>query len=198
MKLPFVSHQRLLSTALAAVVGLGALVGTASAQSSRYDNGRRGVPPPPPTVRQSQPPARVKRSADYDRDHRHDHDHDDRRRVYLSRPRSSFTLTLGTGYAGRGYYYAPSGFDYFYEGPSVRFFRTQDEAYRAYPVYRPRGAGSVSASVQRALARRGYYSGPIDGALGAGSRRAIVRWQNDHGLRPTGEVTPGLLRSLGL
>src|SRR5262245_2426529 len=42
-----------------------------------------------------------------DRDHDHDHDHD-RRTYFYSRPRSSFVLTLGTGYAGRGYYYGPA------------------------------------------------------------------------------------------
>ena len=57
---------------------------------------------------------------------------------------------------------------------------------------------SVGASVQQALARRGYYRGGIDGQIGSYSRQSIARYQADHGLRPTGMITSSLLRSLGL
>src|ERR1700749_106533 len=34
-------------------------------------------------------------------------------------------------------------------------------------------------TAQRSLQAVGYYTGPIDGDLGAGSRRAIRKWQRD-------------------
>lgn len=57
---------------------------------------------------------------------------------------------------------------------------------------------SMEASVQRALARNGYYRGPIDGNIGPMSRRAIASYQNDHGLRVTGYPDGNLLNALGL
>ena len=63
-----------------------------------------------------------------------------------------------------------------------------------------RGGGAVvrPAEVQRALARRGYYHGAIDGAIGPGSRGAIRAFQADHGMAATGEINAPLLRALGL
>ncbi len=141
-----------------------------------------------------------------DRDHDHHRHHSTRhhsshgRDYYLSRPRSSFTVSLGTGYAGRGYYYGPAGADYYYERPGVTYYRSVTAIPREYGYYRSgySSGGSTSASVQAALARRGYYHGPIDGDIGPGSRRAIARYQADHGLRPTGAITSSLLNSLGM
>ncbi len=133
------------------------------------------------------------------RDRRGGNDHHDRDREsdYRSRPRSSFTLNLGTGYAGRGYYYGPPGAAYYYQRSDVRYYRTRELAPREYydPGYR---VMPVGVSVQRALARQGYYRGVIDGDIGPYSRRSIARYQSDHGLYPSGNITPALLRSLGL
>jgi peptidoglycan hydrolase-like protein with peptidoglycan-binding domain len=52
--------------------------------------------------------------------------------------------------------------------------------------------------VQRELAERGYYGGPIDGAIGPQSRAAIRAFQVDKGLPVTGRVDGRLLDSLGL
>ena len=52
--------------------------------------------------------------------------------------------------------------------------------------------------VQRALKRRGYYAGAIDGDIGPGSRSAIRAFQADRGLRVTGRIDSTLLRSLGI
>ena len=128
--------------------------------------------------------------------HRHHHD----REVYLSRPRSAFRISLGTGYAGRGYYYGPPDAGYYYERPGVTFYRTlaavpREYGYRMEGGYRSEG---TAPAVQRALARRGYYHGPIDGQIGPGSRRAIASYQAHHGLRATGLIGPSLLRSLHL
>jgi len=128
-----------------------------------------------------------------------DNGHDDRdRQVYISRPRSTFILTLGNGYAGRGYYYGPSNSSYYYERSDVRYYATREAAPREYYGNDGYGRNSTDASVQRELSRRGYYNGSIDGAIGAQSRRSIARYQRDNGLRATGNINSSLLRSLGL
>ena len=57
---------------------------------------------------------------------------------------------------------------------------------------------STVAAAQEQLARQGYYRGEIDGVFGAETRRAIMRYQNDHGLRVTGRLNMDTLRALGL
>src|SRR6266849_8962757 len=59
--------------------------------------------------------------------------------------------------------------------------------YYPYPYgsYYPYGGGvnvSVVVQVQRRLASAGYYSGPIDGVVGRGTRRAIRAFERTHGL----------------
>jgi peptidoglycan hydrolase-like protein with peptidoglycan-binding domain len=69
------------------------------------------------------------------------------------------------------------------------------------PVYVARpvpAAHSVEADVQAALARRGYYGGPVDGDIGPQSRAAIRAFQVDRGLPVTGHIDRALLRSLHL
>lgn len=72
---------------------------------------------------------------------------------------------------------------------------------RPYPYYRgyyaPAGY-SPSASVQAALARRGYYHGAVDGVIGPQSREAIRSYQASHRLPVTGAIDRPLLRSLRL
>ena len=131
-----------------------------------------------------------KRGRSYQKGHRDDHE----RQTYVSRPRSTFSLSLGTGYAGRGYYYGPSGSSYYYERPEVRYYATREAAPREYYS----NQSSTDAAVQRALAQRGYYRGPIDGQIGPQSRNAIARYQSNQGMRPTGLIGDSLIRSLGL
>jgi len=50
--------------------------------------------------------------------------------------------------------------------------------------------------LQRALKRRGLYTGPIDGALGENSYRAIRRYQRSMGKPVTGVLSPEDLRDL--
>jgi murein L,D-transpeptidase YcbB/YkuD len=59
-------------------------------------------------------------------------------------------------------------------------------------------ADSTVAAAQEQLARQGYYRGQIDGAFGPETRRAIMRYQSDHGLRVTGTINTDTLRVLGL
>ncbi len=59
-------------------------------------------------------------------------------------------------------------------------------------------AAALVADVQDTLQREGYYRGQIDGVLGPETRHAIVRYQSDKGLEPSGNLTSETLRSLGL
>jgi hypothetical protein len=58
--------------------------------------------------------------------------------------------------------------------------------------------GDVTAQVQRALAARGYYYGPIDGILGPATRNAIQRYQINRGLAVTAAIDEPTLATLGL
>lgn len=59
-------------------------------------------------------------------------------------------------------------------------------------------AQSMEAAVQTVLAKQGYYQGPIDGAVGPATSRAIRNYQRDHRLTPTGTINPVLVASMGL
>jgi hypothetical protein len=131
------------------------------------------------------------------RDHGHHSSHHYGSSRYYSHPRTSFVLSLGNGYAGRGYYYGPPGYDYYYERPEVRYYARRELAPREYwgSDY---GVSNTNVAVQRALARNGYYYGAIDGDIGPASRRAIANYQARHGMSPSGAITSSLLRSLGI
>lgn len=58
--------------------------------------------------------------------------------------------------------------------------------------------GDVTAQVQRELAARGYYYGPIDGILGPATRGAIERYQINRGLAVTAAIDEPTLTTLGL
>jgi peptidoglycan hydrolase-like protein with peptidoglycan-binding domain len=49
---------------------------------------------------------------------------------------------------------------------------------------------------QQLLGQQGYYSGPPDGIYGAQTQDAIKQWQEDHGMRRTGQIDDALLQSL--
>jgi hypothetical protein len=75
--------------------------------------------------------------------------------------------------------------------------------YYPYPYgsYYPYGGGvnvSVVVQVQRRLASAGYYSGPIDGVMGRGTRRAIRAFERSHGLPVDGTIHRRLLATMGL
>ena len=54
---------------------------------------------------------------------------------------------------------------------------------------------SVKA-VQQILADLGYAPGPVDGAMGDATTRAITAFQHDRKIAETGRITPELLREL--
>ncbi len=64
--------------------------------------------------------------------------------------------------------------------------------------YRDSAYDDLAVGVQRALARRGFYRGPIDGDVGPGTRAAIRAFQDNRGLTVTGRIDGSLVRSLGL
>ena len=52
--------------------------------------------------------------------------------------------------------------------------------------------------VQRALKTRGYYTGPVDGDAGSGTRAAIRGFREDNGLGSSTRIDSTLLGALGL
>ena len=59
-------------------------------------------------------------------------------------------------------------------------------------------APEVVASIQRELQARGYDPGVSDGVAGAVTRAAIMAWEHDHGLAPTGEATEAVMKAIVL
>jgi hypothetical protein len=59
-----------------------------------------------------------------------------------------------------------------------------------------RSTVSIEVLVQSALARRGYYAGPVDGVIGSGTRSAIRQFQNDDRLPVTGQIDGQLVQAL--
>ena len=99
-------------------------------------------------------------------------------------------------YGGYSPYYRPYG--WYAPRPFVSLsYVSERPIYRASRYYEGDDS-SFESDVQRALKRRGYYSGAVDGDIGPGSRAAIREYQADHGLRVTGRVDGSLLRSLGI
>ena len=58
--------------------------------------------------------------------------------------------------------------------------------------------GSLVVQVQRRLATAGYYSGPVDGVIGSGTRRAIRAFERSHGLPVDGAIHRRLLATMGI
>jgi hypothetical protein len=94
----------------------------------------------------------------------------------------------GYGYNDPGAYDDQSGYDNGYD----------DQSANQQSGYGNQSANSTVAAVQDRLARGGYYRGQIDGVLGPETRHAIVRFQSNHGLQVTGELSPDTLNAMGL
>jgi hypothetical protein len=99
------------------------------------------------------------------------------------------------GVYGLGYpdYYA---YDYPYYYPYPYYNDNLHPSFDRSGVYDRSAAGKVTSVVQSELSKRGYYQGPIDGVIGAGSRHAIRGFQTDQGLPVTGSIDSKLLRAL--
>lgn len=116
---------------------------------------------------------------------------------------SGFLTGLGNNLVGRGQravdqnQYRQSDARYYSRENSRGNYQYQEPRARYYDQQYSR-SNSVEGAVQLALARNGYYNGPVDGMLGPMSRRAIANYQADRGLRVTGYPNSSLLNSLGL
>jgi hypothetical protein len=114
----------------------------------------------------------------------------------------------GDWHHGSNYYYSRPSYGYYgyrpyygYGYPRTTFGLSiySRPTYYTSSVYRGyEYSDSLAADVQRALKRRGYYHGYIDGDIGAGSRAAIRAYQRDHRLAVTGRIDSALLRSLNV
>jgi hypothetical protein len=98
-----------------------------------------------------------------------------------------------------GYPYDEYAYDYYPYGYDAGAYQG-DADYYSQGVYdsSDQNADSTVAAAQEQLARQGYYRGEIDGIFGPETRRAIMRYQTDHGLRVTGRLNLDTLHALGL
>ena len=100
-------------------------------------------------------------------------------------------VLVGGGYYYRdaGYWYPAWGYDlnherYEYDGPIYTYGNLLPD--------------QVIINVQRVLQQLGYYTGDLNGSLGADTRQALTAYQEDYGLDATGVVDEATVRSLGL
>jgi len=97
---------------------------------------------------------------------------------------------------GQGYYY----WDFGYWFPALGY----DPQYETYeyngPIYTYGNLlpDQVIYNVQRALKDLNYYSGPLNGSMGAATINAITAYQQDNGLEVTGAIDEPLIEALGL
>jgi len=98
---------------------------------------------------------------------------------------------------GFGYGYYPHG-SYYDGGYYDDSYASDEYAPSAYTNQSQYEIGSRVSDVQSALSREGYYDGPIDGRLGSATRKALRRYQRDHGLDVTGGINRAVIEALQL
>jgi Putative peptidoglycan binding domain len=140
------------------------------------------------------------RSADWHRDWNRNRDHFWHGHRCRFVDGSWFIFDFGFPWYPYGYpydYYADDYYSYQYD-PGV--YEGDDGDYYGQGAYESpdKYADSTVSAAQAQLSRQGYYRGRIDGVYGAATRRAVIRYQSDHGLRVTGSLNPDTLRTLGL
>ena len=98
-----------------------------------------------------------------------------------------------------GYPYDEYAYDYYPYGSNAGVYEGDVDYYSpgAYDSS-DQSTDSTVAAVQEQLARQGYYRGELDGVFGPETRRAIMRYQSDHGLRATGRLNTDMPQALGL
>jgi hypothetical protein len=142
----------------------------------------------------------ARRSADWHRDwdRRHDHWWHGHRCRFVDG--SWFIYDIGFDpydywYPYEDYAYAYNPYEYnagVYEGGGADYY--DQGAYDSSD----QSTDSTVAAVQEQLARQGYYRGELDGVFGPETRRAVIRYQSDHGLGVTGRLNMDTLHALGV
>jgi hypothetical protein len=122
------------------------------------------------------------------------HHHRSHRRYYGSRFYYSsypFGYPYGWGFnIGRPFYGTAA--DYYFNGYYHPRYAYYDSGFRS-----TRSNQSIVPRLQQELAQAGFYSGPIDGVLGDGTRRAIRAYERANGLPVDGRIDTELLRAMG-
>jgi Putative peptidoglycan binding domain len=91
------------------------------------------------------------------------------------------------------------GSPFYYPYPYYPYGYSYQSGYDLYSYRDGYGVnGSLVVQVQRGLASAGFYSGPIDGVIGSGTRRAIRAYERSHGLPIDGAIHRRLLATMGL
>lgn len=54
----------------------------------------------------------------------------------------------------------------------------------------------LMARIQQQLKQDGYYDGQVDGLFGQDTSRALAQWQDDQGIRATGQVDARTLAAM--
>jgi len=114
---------------------------------------------------------------------------------------SWFIFDFGFPWYPYGYPYDYYAYDYYTDQYDAGAYQGDDGDYYGQDAYESsdQSTGStITAAAQEQLARRRYYRGEIDGIFGPETRRAIMRYQSDHGLRVTGRLNMDMLHALGL
>lgn len=188
-KIPSTHFHTMLGAAALAAFGLLSLAPATQAKDKdgRGNNGPRG------NERGNNGPRGNDKHGEHGNPH---HDHD--QQVYHGHPVAKFQLNKGNGYAGQGYYYGPPNAPYYYQRPGVSYYAKHGAIPRQYQNQNIYRMNSDDYRVQQALARLGYYRGPVDGQMGPQSFRAISSYQQSQGMRVTGAINALLLRALGL
>ena len=145
-----------------------------------------------------------------DWDHHHDHWWHGHRCHFIGGSWVVFGLGYPWGYPydyyPYDYYYgSPYGYEYgppVYDSVPDNGYDQDDGAYDSSGGYDPKDSptttGSAISSAQDSLSRLGYYHGQVDGVMGQDTYRAIMRYQSDKGLAPTGKLNAETLNSLGI
>jgi hypothetical protein len=142
----------------------------------------------------------ARRSADWHRDWDRHHDH------FWHGHRCRFVdgewFIFDAGFYPYDYWYPYEDYAYAYYPYEYNagVYEGDDADYYDQGAYdsSDQSTDSTVAAVQEQLARQGYYRGELDGVFGPETRRAIMRYQSDHGLRATGRLNTDMLQALGL
>ena len=101
-----------------------------------------------------------------------------------------YPYDYGYGLSPYGAYYDDASYDDSYA--------SDQDSPAPYTNQSQSDTGSRISDVQSALAREGYYDGPIDGRLGPATRKALRRYQADHGIEVTGGIDRAVIDALQL